>query len=164
MDHRQLMNKQPPPPTHTYTYNTPTPSYKHTVHLHMLRRNTERALAYKTAWQINAWFLNQGKKAIFLSHWDSTYYLPIAKKLSCPLIANKPTPKQHMHAHPLIKSKVVQLFMLLIMLATLVCGVWKQIWWTSGPSPSLIRLQQVSPMIDSSQVRRPSLCLLEGGQ
>lgn len=74
-----------------------------------------------------------------------------------------PAPKQHTHL--LIKSEAVGFFFC-------VCGyacnvsVWsvKTDLMDWCPQLSLIRLQQVSPMIDSSQVSRPSLSLLEGGR
>lgn len=47
----------------------------------------------------------------------------------------------------------------------LVSGVWKQIWWTGAlSSPWSGSSRYPPPMIDSSQVRRPSLSLLEGGR
>lgn len=46
------------------------------------------------------------------------------------LIPNKP----QSYAHSLIKSRAVgRFFVFLVMLAVLVWGVWKQIWWTACP-------------------------------
>lgn len=75
-----------------------------------------------------------------------------------------PPPPNNTHTHLLIKSEAVGLFC--------VCGyacnvsVWtvKTDLMDWCPQLSLIRLQQVSPMIDSSQVSGPSLSLLEGGR
>lgn len=75
-----------------------------------------------------------------------------------------PPPKQHKRTHLLIKSTAEGLFCV----SGYACNV--SVWSVKTdlmdqcPQLSLIRLQQVSPMIDSSQVSSPSLNLLEGGR
>lgn len=59
------------------------------------------------------------------------------KPLPCifcpPLLHLKPN-KPQSYAHSLIKSRAVgRFFVFLVMLAELVWGVWKQIWWTACP-------------------------------
>lgn len=151
------MNKPPHPPiTHTRI---------HTLHIHTEKQCWESSYLYKTAWQINAWFLNQGKRLFSVSlgfHLLSPLYL---RHSHTHLNQTSPPPNNtRTHTHLLIKSEAVQLFC--------VCGyacnvsVWsvKTDLMDWCPQFSLIRLQQVSPMIDSSQVIRPSLSLLESGR